>query len=237
MKSEIDTIILAGGMGTRMKSFLGELPKILAPVNGRPFLDILLSQLADCQYIRKVVLALGYQAQMIIEHCARHTSQGLEIVFSVEETLLGTGGAVRLALKRAETETIMVLNGDSYVDLDWEDFLAIHHQRRALLTLALVTMKDTHRYGTVQLDEDRRIVAFREKQAAVSPGLINAGVYLLERHLLTPIRPGMPLSLEKDLLPEFIRERAYGYVTAERFIDIGVPEAYIQAPMFFQGVK
>lgn len=234
MENKIDTIILAGGKGTRLKSYLGELPKPLAPVSGRPFLDILLCQLADCQYIRRVVLAVGYQAQKIIERYAQESPFGLEIVFSREETLLGTGGAVRLALRWAETETIMVLNGDSYLELDWEDFLAAHCRRRALLTLALVAMEDTRRYGTVQLDEDQHIVAFREKRASDSPGLINAGVYLLEKRLLTPVRQGVPLSLEEDLLPGFIRERAYGYVASGRFIDIGVPEAYLQAPIFFK---
>jgi D-glycero-alpha-D-manno-heptose 1-phosphate guanylyltransferase len=223
---KIDAIILAGGLGTRLKAVASDLPKVLLPVNGKPFLDIILDRLSRIGKIRRVILAVGYMADKIIQRYKDSRSFCFGIDFSVETELLGTGGAVKKALGYVKTDDVLVLNGDSYVDVDVEELYSAHMSKNAAMTIVLKEMPDAGRYGSVLVDADGRVTSFEEKKDGVSGGYINAGVYLFKRNLFDSVDSERVLSLERDLLPLFLRDAVYGFVTQGKFIDIGIPEAY-----------
>jgi D-glycero-alpha-D-manno-heptose 1-phosphate guanylyltransferase len=223
---KVDAIILAGGLGTRLRGVVADLPKVLSPVNGKPFLDILLHRLNRSGKISKVILAVGYMADKIIEHYRDSRTFNFSIAFSVETELLGTGGAIKKALGYSETDDILVMNGDSYVDVNFEELFAAHRARNAAMTIVVKEAPDAGRYGRVLIDADGRVASFEEKKADRSGGYINAGVYLLNRNLFEGVATERVLSLEKDLLPVFLGGPVYGFISHGKFIDIGIPETY-----------
>jgi NDP-sugar pyrophosphorylase family protein len=227
----IPVAILAGGLGTRLRPVIGERSKVVAEVNGRPFLAHLLDQLARFGF-RDVVLCVGWQADAV--EAALGTAHGpLRLRYSRESEPLGTGGALRLALPLLEGPAAMVLNGDSYCDADLAAAWSEHRARRATATLVLVEMADTSRYGRVEVDAEGVIQRFTEKQESSTPGWINAGIYLLARSRIEAIPPGRVLSFERDVLPGWIGTGLRGYCTSARFIDIGTPQSYSAASRFF----
>ena len=224
----MQTLILAGGLGTRLQPLLGQTPKALAPVAGRPFLEHLLRLLKQ-QGLIDMVLCLGHEAGAIQSHFGDGARWGVHITYAVEPEPLGTGGAVRYALTGGHADAdFLVLNGDTYAVLDYAGLLAFHRQQQALATLALVPMADTQDYGTVQLGSAGRIVAFREKAGKQEGGLVSAGVYAFHLAILAHIPTGRPVSLEKEVFPALARAglAIYGYVTDGTFYDIGTPERY-----------
>jgi NDP-sugar pyrophosphorylase family protein len=233
---KIDAIILAGGLGTRLKGTVGDLPKVLAPVNGKPFLDILLHLLDRSGKIGKVILAVGYMADKIIERYRDSDAFRFRIAFSVETDLLGTGGAVKKALGYSETGNVLVLNGDSYVEVDLEELFAAHSARNAALTVVVKEVPDAGRYGRVLIDAGGRVVSFEEKKVAPGSGYVNAGVYLLNRILFERVEEEKVFSLEKDLLPAILGEAVYGFVSQGKFIDIGIPETYFMSGDYLKGI-
>jgi len=236
MSSEkIDVIILAGGLGTRLKSILPDLPKALSPVNGRPFLDYLLAFLEESGQVNNVILALGNMADQIIAKYGNGHEYNFEILFSQEETLLGTGGAIKKALQYSTTDDIMVLNGDSYVDVCVRDVMAFHRAKNASMTIVVRKIENPGRYGLVEFDNNYRITSFNEKLTNPIEGHINAGVYLFKKEIFNSIEENKTLSLEKKLISSFINNRGvYGFVTHGKFIDIGIPETYLIADKFFK---
>jgi NDP-sugar pyrophosphorylase family protein len=227
----IDAIILAGGSGSRIAPVLGETPKVLAPIHAQPFLKYLLRYLTDSAVVRKVVIAAGYQADQIVEHCDQ-TAMPLPVAFSIETSPLGTGGALMNALPDTTGETVMVVNGDSYVDLDLADMSAFHSANSADATLAAVQVDDARASGTLALDKNR-ITAFAEKSSDTAPGWINAGLYIFERARLEKFSSG-PSSLERDIMPQLIEGHVQAYKTETPFIDIGTPGNYATAEGFFR---
>lgn len=223
---KVDTIILAGGLGTRLREVLTDLPKVLAPVNNRPFLDIILGFLNKSKHIERVVIAVGYMADKVIREYTDRSEYNFEILFSEEKELLGTGGAIKKALHYTTTGDILVLNGDSYVDADIEGLIKAHEEKNATMTIVLREIEDTSRYGRVKLNSDHRIIAFEEKHPDQKNGYINAGIYIFKRELFDKIEGNRVISLEKELLPVFIDKGVYGYISHGKFIDIGVPETY-----------
>ncbi len=232
----MDTIILAGGRGTRLKSVISDLPKSLAPVNGIPFLDILLTHLNLCPRIQKVILAVGYRGEIIVNRYKKDTRYDFMIRFSEEIQLLGTGGAVKKALSQAETDVVIVQNGDTFVEIDYQDLIETHLRSNSPLTIVLIKVSDTSRYGAVEIDCNLKILAFREKSDCGGPGYINAGLYIFRRKMFDNVPDHKTLSLEKDLLPNMIKPCAYGYITGGRFIDIGIPETYQYAEQYLKEV-
>lgn len=222
----MDAIILAGGKGTRLSSVVNNVPKPLATVNGRPFLDILLLQLNRFSFIKEVVLAIGYKSEMIIDRYKDCSDYNFRIVFSCEEKLLGTGGAIKKALALTDTGDVLILNGDSYIEVDIEDLLKFHNSNNASLTIVLKEIDNADRYGAIEIDGKKKIISFKEKSSIKKSGLINAGMYVLKRTLLDIVEDKKVISFEKEILPELIRNNIYGYVVEGKFIDIGVPEAY-----------
>jgi NDP-sugar pyrophosphorylase family protein len=226
----VEAAILAGGLGTRLAACVADRPKVLADVRGRPFLTYLLDQLA-ASGVERAVLCTGYRGDMV-EAALGARRGALELAYSREREALGTGGALRLALGELRSKTVLVLNGDSFVEADLRELCAVHGAGGALGTLLLTEVEDAGRYGRVELDGAGRISAFREKSAG-GRGWINAGVYALERELLERIPAGRKLSLERDILPGWVPLGLRGHVTRGRFIDIGTPESYAAAQRFF----
>ncbi|MBQ6065659.1 MAG: HAD-IIIA family hydrolase [Clostridia bacterium] len=224
MRIDADIIVLAGGLGERLRHVTGDTQKVMAPIAGRPFLRYLLDGLL-AQGARRFVLAAGYRAEQLEAYFGDRYG-GAEIVWSREETPLGTGGAIRQALERCETEDAIVVNGDTYFDVDLSALLRSHRETGAKLTLCLKKMTDFDRYGTVDMDEAGRIVGFREKKP-VKEGLINGGVYAVGKSAL-PRLPEGRFSFEKEVL-EPLAFPTYGMVSDGYFIDIGVPSDYFRA--------
>lgn len=225
----LDAIILAGGRGTRLRESVRDLPKPLARIRDRPFLDILLGVLARSGRIRKAVLAVGYLADIIIRHYSDRKDIGLEIVFSVEKTPLGTGGAVRKALERTDTEEVLVMNGDSFAEVGIDSLIEVHRKGGMPATMVVARINDTSRYGRVDIGPGGRVRSFEEKVAQPLPGFINAGIYVIRREVLAGIPADRPVSLEREILPGLLKEGIRGFVAEGKFIDIGIPEDYARA--------
>ena len=218
-------IILAGGLGTRLRGVIGEVPKPLAPVQGRPFIAWQLDMLA-AQGITTVVLATGYRATMFREALGERW-QGMCLVHAPEPDPLGTGGAIAHAtqVSGAGGKPALVVNGDTFLRLDLRKFSAVMRQSGAWCGLALVQVADTARYGAVHV-ADGRVLAIHEKGPAC-PGLINGGWYWLSAQALQALPVGRACSFERDVLPGWLdQHRVQGYTDADDFIDIGVPGDY-----------
>ena len=225
--ADTPVVILCGGLGTRLRPVLAGMPKGLAPVGDRPFLEIQMGLLRE-QGARRFVLCVGHLADQIQQTFGDGRQWGVHIDYSEEsDRLLGTGGALKLA-ERFFRPRAVVLNGDTYLAVDYERLLRHHVAERALATLTLARADDGTRFGTVLLDATGRyLTGFREKEAAAASGggWLNAGAYVIERELLDAVKPGEPASLERDMFPGALR--AGGTIAArtcaEPFYDIGTP--------------
>ncbi len=230
-RKNITAVILAGGLGTRLKTVVKDQPKVLAEVNGRPFLKYLLDQLANW-HIEKIVLCTGYLGDQI-ETFFGNQYRSAQLVYSKEPEPLGTGGALRFALPLLNSEQVLVLNGDSYCDADFTDLLDWHTVKHSSATVYLCKMHDTSRFGRVQVTGTGEIIKFDEKDGQVTqPGLINAGIYLINRKFLDTIPDKKPCSLEREIFPGWIGQHFFGYRTDSAFLDIGTPESYAAASVF-----
>lgn len=227
----VDAIILAGGLGTRLSGTVPNLPKSMAPINGRPFLELQLDQLIQLG-VTNVILAVGYKSDELENHF-KNGYKNLAITFSKEEKPKGTGGALRAALRLAESETVLALNGDSFVELDIEQALVLSKKHSAPV-MFVAEVDDVARYGSVLIDKDGRLIGFSEK-GKNGPGKINAGAYLLSKEIFSTFVHDDPFSFESDFLPELIRQQDV-YVTSAggRFIDIGTPEDFARAQEYLK---
>lgn len=223
----MEGIVLAGGFGTRLREMVPDLPKPMAPVAGRPFLEILLSSLARKGFHR-VILSLGYMANKVVAHFGESYA-GIELVYQIEPAPLGTGGALRLAMSQCQGDHVFVFNGDTFLDLEVQDLELLWQKQRTPIVVAR-EVPDTSRYGRLATDSERlRMIGFAEK-GATGPGLINAGCYVFPIDLLRDFQPDVPFSLESDFLTQAATKRRFDlFVTHGHFIDIGVPEDYIRA--------
>lgn len=225
-----EAIILAGGKGTRLRSVVSDIPKPLAPINDIPFLTYLIFFLKK-QDIKHIILSVGYRWEMIKEIYG-NSYEGIEISYAIEQTPLGTGGGITLALEKTYEEDILILNGDSFIDFDLKKFYEFHKANNSTLSFILKEMKDFDRYGSVDLKENK-IIAFCEKKF-IHKGLINAGVYLAKRDIFKRLNLPHKFSFEKDYLEKTVSEGLfYGYTTNGYFIDIGIPEDYNKAQIDF----
>ncbi|MEO8246778.1 MAG: nucleotidyltransferase family protein [Chloroflexota bacterium] len=218
----MQTLILAGGLGTRLGSLASDTPKPMLEVAGRPFLELQLRYLAS-QGIRDVVLCTGHRAERVRDHFGDGATLGLSIAYAIEDRPLGTGGAVRNALPLIADERILICNGDSFVRFDVAELTRVHGQLGTLASMILVSVEDAGRFGIVELAADGRVVAFAEKVAR-GAGLVNAGVYVVERRLVEELPSGTS-SLERDVFPTLTDGRLGGLPVAGPLIDIGTPAA------------
>jgi len=226
-----DAIVLCGGAGTRLRSVTGTAPKAMAIVAGRPFMEFLLLQLRRYGYTR-VILSVGYQQQVIRDHFAEKAFD-LNLSYSSESSPLGTGGALRQAIDLVKTDIALVMNGDSYTDLDLCRFAFAHQKHAADLTVAVVA-EDRTDAGSVLLGDHGRITAFAEKRPVVSSRYRSAGIYMISRSLAASIPQAVQISLEEQLLPLWIQEGRHirAFVHPGTCIDIGTPERYQGAQDF-----
>ena len=217
----MEAIVLAGGFGTRLASRLNNIPKPMAPVAGRPFLEILLDHLQR-NGCHRVLLSVGYLHEVIQQHFgARYGAMAIEYV--IEQEPLGTGGAIRTALRQVEDESALVLNGDTFLAADLRAMLAAHQEQKAIFSMAVAQVPDIARYGGVVLDQ-QRIAGFEEKGRS-GPGWINAGVYALNRNISWPTALSEKFSFERDfMMPELATLRPLAFPVDGFFLDIGVPE-------------
>jgi len=229
---ELTAVVLAGGLGTRLRSVLGDRPKVLAQVHTRPFLTFLLDQLTAAD-IRSVILCTGYLGEQIKDTFGE-TYKSLRILYSQEPKPLGTGGALRFALPQITSDPVLVLNGDSFCGIDLKSYLRWHWEHRAAASMVLTRVLRSERYGSVKLDQEARITHFSEKQQCIGPGWINAGIYMLDRQLLASIPEGGNVSLEHNIFPGWTRRDLYGYYSRAHFLDIGTPEDFSNAEQFFK---
>ncbi len=222
-----EAVILAGGLGTRLQSEIPDLPKCMAPVAGKPFIDHLIRYFLDAG-IDSFVFALGYKSEYIIEHLETHW-QDLNYKYTIEKEPLGTGGAILLASSAIQGDDFFVLNGDTMFSIDPDVLLQLHHQHQAFITMALKPMNHFDRYGTVEITEDHRITGFREKTYCTS-GLINGGIYLINKSKLWSQHLPERFSFEKDVLEIQSRQnQVFGAIFDTYFIDIGIPEDFRKA--------
>lgn len=228
----MEGIVLAGGFGTRLREAVPDLPKPMAPIAGRPFLEILLSTLARKGFTR-VVLSLGFMAEKIITHFGESYA-GMHLVYEVESRPLGTGGAIRAALTRCESDHVFIFNGDTYLDLEVDELESLWQARRHPVIVVRKVL-NTARFGRVEMS-DGRINAFLEKGMS-GAGLINAGCYVLPKGALDDFALGQPFSLETEFFIKYLqRIRFDGFVTHGQFIDIGVPDDYALAQTALAGL-
>jgi D-glycero-alpha-D-manno-heptose 1-phosphate guanylyltransferase len=227
----ITAAILAGGAGTRLRAVIADRPKVLAEVGGRRFITYLLDQLST-QGVRRVVLLTGYMGNQVRD-CLGERHGDLDLLYSREDRPLGTAGAIVQALPLLSSQTVLVLNGDSYCETDFQESLAWHSEKGAKATLVLTHLENVARYGQVTVGERGRIEEFCEKRATAEAGWINSGVYWFERAVLAALPRQEPLSLETQVLPSWIGKGLYGYFGRGGFLDIGVPEDYARAGEFF----
>lgn len=227
-------VILAGGLGTRLRAEVPDLPKVLAPVNGRPFLAYLLDSLASAG-LRRAVICTGYRGRQVMDAFGAVYGGGrLDLVYSVEDRLLGTGGALRAALPHLDSDPVLVMNGDSYAEADLHRFHAWHVSSGCRGTIMLVHAEDTARYGRVATDAAGVVTGFFEKACGGGSGWINAGVYLLGRALIESVSEGQVVSLEHDLFPRWVGDGLGGFRSPGSFIDIGTPASYRRAAAFLR---
>ena len=223
----IDVIILAGGLGTRLQGVVSDVPKPMAKVQGEPFLSYILDNLSSKGFNR-VIIGLGYKAE-VITNFFKDSYQGMEIVYSFEEEPLGTGGGVLNALKYVKTSEFILMNGDTFFDVDFKQLIKFHQEKKGDISLALKDMDDASRYGTVKLDGKSRVSKFVEKSAN-STGFINGGIYVINTNVLKVAEFPRKFSFEKVVLENNeLNIKIFGGKFNNYFIDIGIPEDYSKA--------
>jgi len=230
----LDILVLAGGLGTRIRPVLGDLPKILAPILGRPYLAYLLEWLERFG-ARRVVLGLGHRAQAVIDYLQARPPGRIEVATVIEPSPLGTAGAVRFARNSLRSDPVLIMNGDSFTDADLCAFVDRHGAGKAIGSILCAEVDDAGRYGRVDLDQHGNIRGFVEKDSAFhGSALINAGVYLLSAALLDKIAAGQAASLERDVFERLPPGSLAAFSGRFRFIDIGTPESLAEAANVFR---
>lgn len=221
-----EAIILAGGLGTRLQSVVKDIPKPMADINGEPFLKHLLDYLIN-NGIERVILSVGFRYEAIKEYFGNNY-KNLELQYAIEEEPLGTGGGIINALNYTRENLVYLINGDTFFNVNLPELFHFHNQSKADFTLALKPMINFDRYGTVEMDKDR-IIKFNEKQYK-DKGLINGGIYILNKYLLETLPFAQKFSFEKDFLEKYLNQFFInGCIVDNYFIDIGIPEDYQRA--------
>jgi len=228
LQQDVPAVLLVGGMGTRLRSVLSSKPKALAPLGDMSFLEVLVLQLRT-QGIRRLVMCTGFQADQVEAEFGDGSRWDVGIEYSKEACPLGTAGALKLAENFLfQAPDFLVLNGDSFLECDFNKLIGFHREHGAQVTIAARRVPDAARYGTVLVNAENRIVRFSEKAGQHEPGLVNGGVYVFNREVLGWIPEGTS-SLEQDILPRVLERGVFALEQEGMFIDIGTPEDYARA--------
>ena len=225
-------MILAGGLGTRLRAAVADRPKPMAEIGNRPFIAFLLEQLVRYGF-KRAVICVGHMGDFVPKVLGNSFGP-LQLFYSFEQTALGTGGALRRGIGMIGGGDVLAMNGDSFCDIDLLALERAHRDFGGVGTMAVLKQDDRHRAGTVQIDASGRIVEFASRPATPTPGLINAGIYVFRRHVLEAIPPDTRISLEDSVFPSLVAcGGLYAWKVEGRFIDIGTPESYAAAQTFF----
>lgn len=244
---KIDAVILCGGLGKRLQPVVSATSKVMADVGGRPFLDIMIAHLKK-QGVRRVILCTGHKADQV-EDYYRKNPQGLNFEFSRESDPLGTGGALKNAGYFIESEPFLVFNGDSFCAVDLNAFLDFHQSKlaRASVVVSRSRGQDTSAFGRISLDDDAKVLGFREKETGQGEHGVNAGVYCFNEDVFSFMpeikrfslfqRESFRFSLEYDLFPALTGKGLYGFCVDAPFYDIGTPQRYEAARQALERLK
>lgn len=221
----MEAVILAGGFGTRLREVVPDLPKPMAPVADKPFLEILLNVL-EKKGFNRVILSLGYMAEKVVAYFGKQHN-GIEIVYEIEETPLGTGGALKAALNHCKSDHVFIFNGDTFLDLETDEVESKWQEKPQPMIVAR-QVPDTARYG--RLDTSEGLVSGFIEKGLSGPGLINAGCYVLPKNIFDDFESGESFSLEQDYLFDAVKKQPFSvFETKGHFIDIGIPVDYQRA--------
>ncbi|MDY0104548.1 MAG: nucleotidyltransferase family protein [Lentimicrobium sp.] len=223
-----DVIILAGGLGTRLREAVKDIPKSMAPINGRPFLEYQLRAL-QAAGLERVIISTGFLGEQI-QHYFGSSYRNMEIIYSHEHEPLGTGGAVKLAFNHVQTPYALILNGDTLFKIDLDLFFQRSIEKLADVSIALRKVEDVSRYGSVECNNEGQIISFNEKKSIQQPGLINGGIYLIASRYFRRNVLAETFSLEKDFFGiRYKQDYFLGQVFSDYFLDIGIPSDYLKA--------
>ena len=221
-------LLLVGGMGTRLRAVVPQAPKPLASVGNRSFLELLVRQLQR-QGFRRLLMCTGYLSDLIEREFGDGRAWDISIEYSKEPIPMGTAGAIKLAEAHlGGARDFLVMNGDSFLEVDLPELIRFHRDRQAIASIAVVGVENASRYGTMAVEPDGRVERFTEKSGSELPGLINGGVYVFNRSALEYFPEG-PASLERDVFPRLLAHGVYALEQRGMFIDIGTPEDYARA--------
>lgn len=223
----MEVVILAGGFGRRLRTVLDNIPKPMAPVRNKPFLEYILIWLSRYN-IRKAVLSVGYKYESIVSYFGNEFNK-ISLEYAIESEPLGTGGGILNALDKISDENFLIVNGDTFFPVDLNALLASHLLMNSNITVALKEMSNFDRYGAVDIDNENNIIQFHEKKYQ-KEGLINGGIYLLKKSFICELNLPFQFSFEKEVLEKHSKEnKIKGMIFREGFLDIGIPEDYQKA--------
>ena len=231
---DLTAVVLCGGLGTRLREVLPNRPKVLAEINGVPFIYYLLRKIEKTG-CRNVILCTGHLAEQV-ESLLGNKFGELTIVYSKESNPMGTGGALRNAEQYITTNYALVMNGDSFVECDFRDYYYWHIKVGAKISMIVKETLDTSRYGSLSLSVEDRITKFQEKVCNYEreENFINAGVYLMDHRIFQDIPKKLPVALEKEVFPNIFSNGVFGYRIDGYIIDIGTPESLVEARAYFR---
>ncbi|NLK96424.1 MAG: NTP transferase domain-containing protein [Clostridiales bacterium] len=224
----MEAIVLAGGFGTRLSHIVSDVPKPMAPVCGQPFLKYIFDHLLK-NGVNNIILAVGYKAEIIQQYFGNNYN-GINITYSCEDTPLGTGGAIKKALKFCKEDNVFIINGDTYFDVDLKKMKSFHSEKDSELSIVVKPMNKFERYGAVVIENDK-IKRFEEKKSTLK-GKINGGIYLINSKMMNAVDE-KSFSFEKVILESGLVE-IYAFESNGYFIDIGIPEDYYRAQIDFE---
>jgi len=230
-----DVVILAGGLGKRLHSVTGGAQKVLAKIGDQPFLEILIDYIAS-QGGRRFILCVGHGSEEVVAYF-KNKYQDREIIFSREESPLGTGGAIKQASRHVQTDHFLAMNGDCFCVIDYLRLIAFHQKHKAKATLAITHVSDARDYGRILINEHDQIMGFQEKQTLLQGGLINTGTYCFNRDVFSLVNTPSKFSIEHDFFPHLVGQGFYAFEVKNRFIDIGTPERYSWAQKNLKSLK
>jgi len=230
-----DVVILAGGLGKRLHSVTGGAQKVLAKIGNQPFLEILIDYIAS-QGATRFILCVGHGSDEV-EKYFQDKYRDREIIFSREDSPLGTGGAIKQASRLVKSEHFLAMNGDCFCVIDYKSFIAFHQKQKSKATLAVTLLSDARDYGTIEIASNGTIEAFKEKQPIAAQAFINTGTYCFNREVFSLVDTPLKFSIEYDFFPHLVGQGFYAFKVENRFIDIGTPERYSWAQEHLKALK
>jgi D-glycero-alpha-D-manno-heptose 1-phosphate guanylyltransferase len=222
--SQTDVLILCGGLGTRFREVMSDRPKGLAPVAGKPILEILIDDFA-AQGAKRIILCIGHMKEQIVDYFSNRND--VDIAFSEEVELLGTGGAIINAIQKIQTDQVLISNGDSLCKINYNDMCQFHASKKSCVTIAVSPTANPSDYGNIKLDSSDKIISFEEKVSSEKKALISAGIYIMSVKEMNDLKKQFPISLENDIFPSMIKKQnCFGFLTDKEVMDIGTVKRY-----------